>query len=147
MARLFSTLPLPLLPVCDSRGSPRADIAEANMGLLADDDDDYDDIYVMMKCMCVCHEKWSLSPWSLLQPPVTTRNHPVSSRLIFHGSGWVFMVPGWFSWFFTVPGQFSWFFMVPGRFLMVFHGSRLVFYGFRSVFMVFHGSRLVFSWL
>ena len=64
MARLFSTLPLPLLPVCDSRGSPRADIAEANMGLLADDDDDddgyvitYDDIYIMMKCVCVCHEK------------------------------------------------------------------------------------------
>ena len=60
MARLISTLPLPLFPVCDSRGSPRADIAEANMGLLADDDDDdygYDDIYIMMKCMCVCHGK------------------------------------------------------------------------------------------
>ena len=27
---------------------------------------------------------------------------------------------------------------------MVFHGSRLVFNGSRSVFMVFHGSRLVF---
>ena len=61
MARLFSTLPLPLLPVCDSGGSPRADIAEANMGLLADDDDDgYDDIYIMMKCVCVCLEKSSL---------------------------------------------------------------------------------------
>ena len=28
---------------------------------------------------------------------------------------------------------------------MVFHASRLVFHGFRSVLMVFHGSRLVFN--
>ena len=27
---------------------------------------------------------------------------------------------------------------------MVFHGSRLVFHGFRPVFIAFHGSRLVF---
>ena len=27
---------------------------------------------------------------------------------------------------------------------VVFHGSMLVFHGFRSIFMVFHGSRLVF---
>ena len=37
-----------------------------------DDDDDYDfvvdndDIYIMMKCVSVCHEKWSLPPRSLL---------------------------------------------------------------------------------
>ena len=64
-------------------------------------------------------------------------------RLVFHCSGWVFMVfivPGCFSWFqagfhgsrlvsswfsmvpasfFMVPGWFSWFFMVPGWFFMV----------------------------
>ena len=35
----------------------------------ADDDDDDgadDDIYIMMKCLSVCHEKSSLPPWSLL---------------------------------------------------------------------------------
>ena len=26
----------------------------------ADDDDDDDDIYIMMQCLCVCHEKSSL---------------------------------------------------------------------------------------
>ena len=25
-----------------------------------DDDDDGDDIYIMMQCLSVCHEKWSL---------------------------------------------------------------------------------------
>ena len=76
------------------------------------------------------------------------------SRLVFHGSmsvfmvpgrfswffmvsGWFFMVPGGFSWFFMVPGGvfmvpgwFSWFFIVPGWFFMVFHGSSLIFHGF-----------------
>ena len=31
-----------------------------------DDGDDDDDIYIMMKCLSVCHEKSSLPPWSLL---------------------------------------------------------------------------------
>ena len=31
------------------------------------DDIDHDDIYIMMKCLCVCHEKWSL-PTSKLWP-------------------------------------------------------------------------------
>ena len=31
-----------------------------------DDDDDDDDVYIMMKCMFVCHEKWSLPPGSFL---------------------------------------------------------------------------------
>ena len=30
------------------------------------DDDDYDDIYIMMKCLCVCNEKSSIPPVSLL---------------------------------------------------------------------------------
>ena len=29
-----------------------------------DDDDNGDDIYIMMKCLSVCHEKWSLPPWT-----------------------------------------------------------------------------------
>ena len=33
----------------------------------ADDDDDDDDIYIMMQCLCVCHEKSSL-PTSELSP-------------------------------------------------------------------------------
>ena len=37
----------------------------------SDDDNDYfggdhDYIYIMMKCVSVCHEKSSLPPWSLL---------------------------------------------------------------------------------
>ena len=31
-----------------------------------DDDDVDDDIYIMMKCVSVCNEKWSLPPGSLL---------------------------------------------------------------------------------
>ena len=59
--------------------------------------------------------------------------------MVFHGSGWVFMMFHGFrlvfhgSWsVFMVPGRFSWFFIV-------FHGSRsdfIFFNGSRSVFMV-----------
>ena len=54
---------------------------------------------------------------------------------------WLPMVPGGFLRFFMVPG---WFFIVSGDFFkMFFHGSRLVFCDYRSVFMVFDNSKLV----
>ena len=83
-----------------------------------DNDNNYDDddIYIMMKCLSVCHEKRLLPPGSLLKPPVTTYNHPAQPQVSFHGFSQfqigfhVFMsvltvlkVPGWF---FMVPGGF-----------------------------------------
>ena len=35
---------------------------EASPGDDDGDDNGDDDIYIMMKCLCVCHEKWALSP-------------------------------------------------------------------------------------
>ena len=75
----------------------------------------------------------------------------LGARMVFHGSGWVFIVsygPRLFfygtrsvfhavrlflmatCWLFMVLGRFSWFLMVPGSFFMVFQGSRLIFHGF-----------------
>ena len=62
-----------------------------------DDDDDDDDVYIMMKCMFVCHEKWSLPPGSFLWPPEL----PITT---LYNSGLDLMV-------------LDWFFMVPCRFL------------------------------
>ena len=31
-----------------------------------DEEEEGDDIYIMMRCLSVCHEKSSLPPWSLL---------------------------------------------------------------------------------
>ena len=52
------------------------------------------------------------------------------SRLVFHGSRWVSMVP-------------CLVFMIPGG-LLAFNGSRVVFYYFRWIFMVIRGSMFIF---
>ena len=56
-----------------------------------------DDIYIMMQCLSVCHEKWSLPPGSFLWPPEL----PITT---LYNSGLVLMV-------------LDWFFMVQFRFL------------------------------
>ena len=103
----------------------------------------HDDIYIMMKCMCV------------------TKNHHFLLGVSCNHPGWFFMVLGRFLWFFMVLGQVLWFFKVPGRFFygfswfevgfswlqvgfMVIQGSRVVFQGSGSVFMIFYSSRSVF---
>ena len=61
----------------------------------------------------------------------------------FHGFSWFQIGFSWFLWF---QIDFSWFFMVQGRVFMVFHGSRLVSHGSRSVFMFFSWFQVGFSW-
>ena len=121
-----------------------------------------DDIYIMMQCLSVCNEKWSLPPGSFLWPPEL----PITT---LYNSGLVLMVLDWFSWFhvrfyrfsifldqflwffkvpgwfFIVPGRFSWFFKVPGSFFMVpsgfFYGFSRFQVGFWRFQLGFHGSR------
>ena len=54
-------------------------------------------IYIMMKCMFVSHEKWSIPPGSFLWPPEL----PITT---LYNSGLVLMV---LDWFFMVPFRFS----------------------------------------
>ena len=77
-----------------------------------DDEGNDDDKYIMMKCLSVCHEKWSLpvTTW-------TTHNHLVQLQVSYDGSRLVF------------HGSMS---VVIG-----FEGFRLVFHFSRSVFMFF----------
>ena len=86
----------------------------------SDDDYDYDDICIMMKCVFVTFLLIPSPRWVFIVFNsfilVPGRFFMVFGRLLwlFMVPGWFFMVPGRFLWLFMVPG---WFFMVPGRFL------------------------------
>ena len=56
--------------------------------------------------------------------------------MVFHGSGWVFVV--FHGSRLVFHGSLS-VFMVPGRFSWFFHGSKLVFHGFPWFWVGFHG--------
>ena len=64
-------------------------------------DDTNDDIYIMMQCLSVCHEKWALFCGFFMGYQ--------GSLMVFHGFWLVSMVFKVVSWFFMVFGWFPWF--------------------------------------